>query len=52
MARRIRRLKEGPALRLLKDLVYFAMVMAALPCTVLEAVCHAGSTVMIEARKR
>ena len=51
MARRVRRIAEGPAARLVKDLVYFAMVVAALPFTALEAACGAGSTVMIEARK-
>lgn len=52
MARRVRGVTEGPAARLAKDLAYFAMVAAALPFTVLEAACRAGSTVMIEARKR
>jgi hypothetical protein len=37
--------------KLAKDLVYFALVAAALPFTALEAACGAGSTVMIEARK-
>jgi hypothetical protein len=38
--------------RLAKDLVYLAMVLAALPFTLLEAACRAGSTVMIEARPK
>jgi len=52
MARRVRRVAESPAARLVKDLVYFALTVAALPFTALEAACRAGSTVMIEARKR
>jgi hypothetical protein len=36
----------------LKDLLYFALVVAALPFTVVEAACQAGSTIMVEARKR
>lgn len=52
MARRVRRVAESPAARLFKDLVYFALTVAALPFTALEAACGAGSTVMIEARKR
>jgi SAM-dependent methyltransferase len=49
MARRVRRTKESPGARLFKDLVYFALTVAALPPTALEAACGAGSTVMIEA---
>jgi SAM-dependent methyltransferase len=52
MARRVRQVKEGGALRILKDLMYFSVVLAAIPVTVLEAACRAGSTVMIEARKK
>lgn len=52
MARRVRRLPESPGLRLTKDLVYLAMVVAALPFTLAEAACRAGSTVMIEARPK
>ena len=51
MARRVRGVREGSRSRLLKDLLYFGMVVAALPVTVLEAACRAGSTVMIDARK-
>jgi hypothetical protein len=35
-----------------KDLTYFALVMASLPFTVIEAAFGAGSTVMIEARAK
>ena len=52
MARRIRKSKEGPGERLAKDLLYGALVLAALPFTVVEAACRAGSTIMIEARKK
>jgi SAM-dependent methyltransferase len=51
MARRVRRIPESPGSRLAKDLLYFGLVVASLPFTVLEAAFQAGSTVMIEARK-
>jgi SAM-dependent methyltransferase len=52
MARRVRQVKETPRGRLLKDMAYMALVMAALPFTLLEAACRAGSTIMVEARKK
>lgn len=52
MARRVRRVKEGGGTRITRDLLYFALVVASLPFTALEAAFHAGSTVMIEARRR
>jgi SAM-dependent methyltransferase len=52
MARRVRKIPESPAGRLFKDLLYFALVLAALPFTALEAACGAGSTIMLEARKK
>ncbi len=52
MARRIRRTPETPAWKMLKDATYFALVLLSLPFTLLEAACMAGSTVMMEARKR
>jgi len=52
MARRVRRISETGGIRLAKDLVYLAMVAAALPFTLVEAACGAGSTVMIEARPK
>ena len=52
MARRIRQAQESPRQRLMKDLLYGACVAAALPFTAVEAACHAGSTIMIEARKK
>jgi SAM-dependent methyltransferase len=52
MARRVRQIKEGALKRFLKDGLYFAMVLLALPPTILGAACGAGSTIMIEARKK
>jgi hypothetical protein len=52
MARRIRGVEESPRKRVAKDLVYLALVMLSVPFTLLEAACHAGSTVMVEARKK
>ena len=52
MARRVRRVRESTIGRLAKDLLYFALVVAALPFTLLEAACGAGSTIMVEARKK
>jgi len=52
MARRVRRVEESPRLRLLKDIVYLAAVLASIPFTLLEAACRAGSTIMLEARPR
>jgi len=52
MARRVRGIRETPNGKLLRDLVYFSLMAAALPFTLLEAACHAGSTIMIEAGKR
>ncbi|HUI55440.1 MAG TPA: class I SAM-dependent methyltransferase [Bryobacteraceae bacterium] len=51
MARRVRRIRERSMTRLAKDVAYLALVVAALPFTILEAAWHAGSTVMIEARR-
>lgn len=52
MARRVRGVRESPGLRFCKDLLYLAVVLAAVPVTLLEAACRAGSTVMLEARKK
>jgi SAM-dependent methyltransferase len=52
MARRIREVRETGTVRLLKDLVYLALVTASLPFAVAEAAARAGSTIMIEAAKR
>jgi SAM-dependent methyltransferase len=52
MARRLRKVRERPKVKLLKDLLYFCLVAACLPLTLIEAACRAGSTIMLEARKR
>lgn len=52
MARRVRRVAETPNVRFAKDVGYLALLIAALPFTVLEAACRAGSTLMVEARKK
>ena len=52
MARRVRGTAEGSGTRLVKDLAYLGLVVASLPFTILEAAFRAGSTVMIEARRR
>jgi len=51
MARRVRKVQESTGGKLAKDLVYFGLVLGALPFTWLEAACGAGSTIMVEARK-
>jgi len=52
MVRRVRRNEETPRARLAKNLLYFALVVACLPFALMEACCLAGSTVMMEARKK
>jgi SAM-dependent methyltransferase len=52
MARRLRHVPETPRQRLWRDLLYFGLVCASLPFTMLEAACRAGSTIMVEARKK
>lgn len=52
MARPVRGVPETGAARLLKDLAYLALLAAAAPFTLAEAACRAGSTIMLEARKR
>jgi SAM-dependent methyltransferase len=52
MARRVRKVSERAAARLAKDLAHLALAAAALPFTLAEAACRAGSTVMMEARRR
>lgn len=51
MARRVRGISETPGARLARNLLYFGLVLTALPFTALEAACGAGSTVMLEALK-
>jgi SAM-dependent methyltransferase len=52
MARRIRKIAETPVQRLIKNLVHLGLMVAALPVSAVEALCRAGSTVMVEARKK
>jgi SAM-dependent methyltransferase len=52
MARRVRKLSETSTMKLVKDVLYFGIVLAALPFTLFEAACGAGSTIMLEARKK
>lgn len=52
MARRLRHTEETSRQRLWKDLLYVALIGASLPFTLLEAACRAGSTIMVEARKK
>jgi len=52
MARRVRGVRETAPAKLMKDLAYFVLLAAGLPFTLLEAGCGAGSTIMIEARKK
>lgn len=52
MARRVRHVSETPSQRLWKDLLYVALVGVSVPFTLSEAACRAGSTVMVEARKK
>ncbi len=52
IVRRIRGAAERAAVRFMKDMLYFAIVAAAVPFTALEAACRAGATVMMEARKK
>jgi len=51
MGRRTRRVPEGSAAHIAKDLVYFALSAASVPFALVEAAAGAGATVMIEARK-
>jgi SAM-dependent methyltransferase len=52
VVRRARGTVEGPAMKLAKHLLWCGLTVACVPFTVLEAACRAGSTVMIEARKK
>jgi 2-polyprenyl-3-methyl-5-hydroxy-6-metoxy-1,4-benzoquinol methylase len=52
MARRVRGLRETRFGKLLKDAAYFGLAVASLPFTLCEAACGAGTTIMLEARKK
>lgn len=44
--------REGPRMRLFKDLLYLGLVAACVPFALMEAACRAGAFIMVEARKR
>ncbi len=50
--RSVRHVEETPNRKLMRDALYFGLVLASLPFTLIESACHAGCTVMMEARKR
>lgn len=52
MARRLRHAMETQRERLWKDLAYLGLTVLSLPFALLEAACRAGSTIMVEARKK
>jgi hypothetical protein len=52
MARKLRGIQETDRVRFWKDIAYLGLVVASIPFTLLEAVCRAGATVMVEARKK
>lgn len=52
MARRVRKIAETPSQRLFKNAVHLGLMLLALPFSAVEALCRAGSTVMVEARKK
>jgi SAM-dependent methyltransferase len=52
VARKVRGLREGAGSEMLKNLLYFGLVVASAPLTLLEAAGSAGSTIMIEAARR
>jgi SAM-dependent methyltransferase len=52
MLRRSRGTREGPRMRLFKDLLYLCLVVVCIPFALMEAACRAGAFVMVEARKR
>lgn len=52
MARRVRGLRESTAGKIVRDLLYLAILGVGLPFAALEAAFGAGSTIMLEARRR
>ena len=52
IARRGRGVTDGPFLSTLKHLLYLGLVASAVPLTVIEAACRAGSTITLEARRK
>ena len=52
MARRVRGIREVTGLKIFKDPLYFGLVVGSLPFTIFEAACGAGSTIMLEAKRK
>ncbi len=52
MSRRVRGVKETPRKKLFKDVIYFLLLLISIPFTMLEALAHAGSTIMVQARAK
>lgn len=52
MARRVRGLKESGAIKIIKDALYMGLLIGGLPFTLFEAACGAGSTIMLEAKRK
>jgi SAM-dependent methyltransferase len=52
IARRARGVRNGPFLSTVKHLLFLALTASAVPLTVIEAACRAGSTITIEARRK
>lgn len=50
--RGVRGMAETPNRKLWRDLLYFGLVVGCVPFTMLESLCRAGGTVMMEARKK
>jgi SAM-dependent methyltransferase len=52
MARRVRGVRESGLVKTLKDLAHLGLAVGSLPFTLAEAAFGAGSTIMLEARKK
>ncbi len=50
--RRARGVQEGPVLKLARHILFLALTGIAVPFTLIESACRAGSTVLLEARKK
>jgi hypothetical protein len=50
--RNVRQVEETPRQKAVRDILYFGLVMASLPFAIIESACRAGSTVIMEARKK
>ncbi len=52
VSRKVRQVREGPFIEVLKNALYLGLVLAATPFTLLEAAGRAGSTIMVDAVRR